>query len=80
MGIGTVLGLLGRRRDPWWKHIAQEGHAEEGGGIDWSRGRCDEVLALASAPYPQLCLHRGYVNLAQEHQNGHFCCFRPLRL
>ena len=34
MGIGTVLGLLGRRRNPWWNHSAQAGDAEEGGGVD----------------------------------------------
>ena len=38
MEVGTVLGLLGRRQvgaeDPWWKHSAQEGDAEEGGGVD----------------------------------------------
>ena len=32
MGIGSCLGLLGRR--PRWDHSAQEGDAEEGGGVD----------------------------------------------
>ena len=34
MGIGTVLGVEGRRRGSLVNHSAQEGDAEEGGGVD----------------------------------------------
>ena len=78
MGIGTVLGVVrSAAKIPGGITAHSEG-AEEGGGIDKSGGRCDELFALTSAPYTRRCLRRGYVNLAQEHQNGHFCCFRPL--
>ena len=34
MDVGTVPGLLSRRRGSRWNHNAQEGDAEEGGGVD----------------------------------------------
>ena len=77
MGIGTVLGVV-------------RSAARILGGITAHRkGMPRRVVALIRAgsdvtrvwhwrALRTLGVVCGYANLAQEHQNGHFCCLRPL--
>ena len=79
MGAGTVLG------------VDRSAARILGGSTSHRKGTPRSVVALIRAGGDVtrywhwqalhtlgVVLRRGYVNLAQEHQNGHFYCFRSL--